>query len=306
MDITRGRPLLRSDLRAEGVTGDEIDRARHAGRLTRLRPGAYLSSDDERLADPETRHALAARAAVRQHATVDGAASHVSAAALHGLPLWRVPLRRCHVTRPGDSGGRRTTYLHLHRAELAPGEVVLVDGVRVTSPARTVVDVARTLPFEQAVAVADAALHREIVGTGELADALARAVGARGLPAARRVVAFADGAADGPGESISRVRFARAGLPRPVLQHVVRDTAGRVIARVDFWWPGRGVVGEFDGRVKYDRLLEPGQNASDVVHREKRREDAVRATGSPVVRWDWRDLDEFGEVLARLATLLAP
>ncbi|RZT87592.1 hypothetical protein EV383_4518 [Pseudonocardia sediminis] len=306
MDIIPARPMLRADLRAQGVTGDEIDRARHAGRLTSVRPGAYLRSDDERLADPEARHALAARAAVRQHGAVDGAASHTSAAALHGLPLWRVPLVRSHLTRPGDSGGRRTTYLHLHRAELDADEIVLVDGVRVTSPARTVVDLARTLPFEQAVAIADAALHQKIVTTGELERAVARAGGARGLPAARRVVAFADGAADGPGESISRVRFARAGLPRPELQHVVLDAAGRFIAQVDFWWPGRAVVGEFDGKVKYERLLKPGQNASEVVYREKRREDAVRATGSPVIRWDWRDLDDFADVVTRLAALLTP
>lgn len=306
MDIVAGRPMLRSELRAEGVTGDEIDRARHAGRLTRLRPGAYLGSGDERLAEPEARHALAARAAVRQHGTSDGAASHTSAAAMHGLPLWRVPLVRSHLTRPGEGGGRRTAYLHLHRAELEPDEVVLVDGVRVTSPARTVVDIARTLPFEQAVAVADAALHSEIVESGELAVALLRARGARGLPAARRVVAFADGAADGPGESISRVRFARSGLPRPELQHVVRDPSDRFIAQVDFWWPARALVGEFDGKSKYGRLLKPGQNASDVVYREKRREDAVRALGSPVVRWDWRDLDDFADVMARLAVLLMP
>ena len=83
------------------------------------------------------------------------------------------------------------------------------------------------------------------------------------------------------------------------------DAAGRFIAQVDFWWSERAVAGEFDGKVKYERLLKPGQNASDVVYREKRREDAVRATGSSVIRWDWRDLDEFADVVSRLATLLA-
>ena len=48
--------------------------------------------------------------------------------------------------------------------------------------------------------------------------------------AARRVVAFADGAAESPGESDSRVAIRRAGLPVPVLQHAVIGT------RTDFWW----------------------------------------------------------------------
>ena len=182
-------------------------------------------------------------------------------------------------TTPGR--GMTMSDLVARHARVTPDEVVIVDGIRVTSPARTVIDVARTLPFEQAVAVADAALHGEILTADELEAALRRAGGARGLPAARRVVAFADGAADGPGESISRVRLARAGLPRPELQHVVRVATGRFIAQVDFWWP-------------------------DVVYREKRREDAVRATGAPVVRWDWRDLDEFSDVITRLAVLLVP
>ena len=76
--------------------------------------------------------------------------------------------------------------------------------------------------------------------------------------------------------------------------------AGVPIARTDFGWPGRGTVGEFDGRVKYGRLLRPGQSAGDAVFAEKLREDRIRDQDLRVVRWTWPDLDDFHLVAARL------
>jgi hypothetical protein len=69
---------------------------------------------------------------------------------------------------------------------------------------------------------------------------------------------------------------------------------------VDFGWPGLRTVGEFDGRVKYVRLLRPGQDPGDVVFEEKRREDDLRDAGLQVVRWGWDDLGDFDLVAARL------
>jgi hypothetical protein len=59
-------------------------------------------------------------------------------------------------------------------------------------------------------------------------------------------------------------------------------------------------VGEFDGKIKYGRLLRPGQDAGEVVYAEKLREDALRDTGLSVVRWTWQDLETFDEVATRL------
>ena len=65
-----------------------------------------------------------------------------------------------------------------------------------------------------------------------------------------------------------------AGLPAPVLQWEVCSPCGAVVARVDFGWPELRTVGEFDGRVKYGRLLRPGQDPGDAVFEEKRRGSA--------------------------------
>ena len=70
----------------------------------------------------------------------------------------------------------------------------------------------------------------------------------------------------------------------------MRTASGGVVGRTDFAWEEQRVVGEFDGRIKYGRLLRPGQDPGDAVFEEKRREDAIRDEGWGVVRWVWSDL----------------
>jgi hypothetical protein len=231
---------LRPALLAAGVTDRELRALRRSGRLAAVRPGAYAVDAPPGAA---ARHHLAARAALTR--TAPGAVlSHVTAALVHGLPLRAVPLDRVHATRARRSGARRSRYLHLHAADLDPDEVVEVDGLPVTSPARTLVDLGRSLPFEQALVPADAALHRHLVDRPGLGAALERAARRRGNSA------FARAGAESPGESRSRLALHRADLPAPQLQHLLTTTGGRALGRVDFWWEGSGVVGEFDGAAK--------------------------------------------------------
>jgi hypothetical protein len=296
--------LHRRTLRLEGFGDDEVRRLLRAGRLTAVRRGSYvLGTQPEQR---EARHALRVRAQLAHLA--DGAVvSHASAAVLHGLPTWGMRLDRVHVTRARRSGGRAGRQVHVHTAPLAPDDIDVVDGIPITSVARTVVDLARTLPFEAAVAVADAALHALITEPERLAglqaalvSILARSTGWRGSPAARRVLAFADARSGSVGESRSRVAIHRAGLPAPVLQWEVIGSAGQWIGRVDFGWPKQRTVGEFDGKEKYGRLLKPGQSPADAVYWEKRREDALRAEALSVERWGWDALSDFAPTAARL------
>ena len=67
---------------------------------------------------------------------------------MHGLPTWGLALDRAHVTFDRPSGGRLEARLHVHTAPLHADDVVIVDGLAVTSVARTVVDVARRARFE--------------------------------------------------------------------------------------------------------------------------------------------------------------
>jgi hypothetical protein len=299
MDIPASGLHLRPHLLAVGVTDGELQRVRRAGDIVRIRRGAYLPADDERLRHPESRHLLLVRSMISSLAA-GSVVSHVSAAVLHGLPVWRVELDRVHVTRRGAGGGRVSRGLHLHIAPLDPSDVVEIDGIAVTSVARTVIDLARSVPFTQAVVVADGALSAQAVDREALLVAHERSARWRGGPRALRVVEFADGLTESPGESRSRVAIWRAGLPRPVVQWKVRSADGRLIGRVDFGWPELRTVGEFDGLVKYGRLVPEGRTPADVVVAEKLREDDLRGEGLAVVRWTSGDIDRFDRVVARL------
>lgn len=295
---------LRPALLAEGYTDPELMRMRRAGVLTTVRDGAYLRADDERLGVPEARHSLLVRSTVPRLRS-PAAVSHQSAGVLHGLPAWSVALDRVHVTRAGTGGGRTSGKLCLHVSPLDERETIRIGGLTVTTPERTVDDVARTLPLEQALPIVDQALRTGLCSPEGLAGARERAAHWPGGPQAARVIGFADGRSTNVGESRSRLALHLAGLPAPELQWEVRTARGRYLGRVDFAWPGFGVVGEFDGRAKYTEYLRPGQTEADAVWAEKRREDAIRSTGLWVVRWGWSDLDHFDRIVALLRARFA-
>jgi predicted transcriptional regulator of viral defense system len=291
----------RAALLAAGYTERELRRWLRAGELSILRRGHYLAE-----APPEqahARHLLLVHAAIAELGP-GAVASHASAAVLHGLPTWEIALDHVSVTRNRRSGGRRHRLIHVRTARLAPDEVVQLDGRAVTSVARTVVDLGRTASFESAVVTADAALATGAVDATELAESVRRVDRWPGCPAARRAIRFADGGAESVGESRSRIAIRRAGLPAPVTQWQVRDGDGRRVARVDFGWPEQSVVGEFDGEIKYGRLVRPGRSPGEVVFEEKLREDELGALGLAVVRWTWADLADFAVVARRLHRVL--
>jgi len=96
-----------------------------------------------------------------------------------------------------------------------------------------------------------------------------------------------------------------AGLETPELQFDVYDDFGYLIGRSDFSWRGGRVLGEFDGKVKYGDPFVKGESPVDVLFREKRREDSLRATGAWVVRWVWADLAPPQVFVGRIQRALA-
>ncbi|MEE2060301.1 hypothetical protein [Rhodococcus artemisiae] len=280
-------PLTRALLRSRGVSDDRITYAIRNGRLAPLARGLYLRRADYDALDAVGHHRVRAR---HEGSRLEPghALSHVSAALLHGVDVWDVDLRRVHVS---GSKGRVTEILHRHETQFSDGDVVDI-GVPVTSIERTIVDLGRSLPFEQAVVAGDAALRLDPSARDRLPGAVAAASWAHGAAAARAVASFIDGRSESVGESRSRVRIAECGLPAPILQQAVQARNGCTY-RLDFFWRDSGVIGEFDGLGKYD-------DRRDLVA-EKRREDALRALGFQVVRWTWRDLYRFDVVAAEIA-----
>jgi hypothetical protein len=76
-------------------------------------------------------------------------------------------------------------------------------------------------------------------------------------------------------------------FPAPQLQVPFYDEEG-FIGYADFYWPELGLIGEFDGAVKYrDKVYLRGRLPEVVVIDEKRREDRMRRVSSSFARWDW-------------------
>lgn len=214
--------------------------------------------------------------------------SHLTAAAAHGHPLYGGADRRVHVLAPPERPGAAAGLVR-HRGELRDDELIEIHGMLFTSAERTVADVARTAAYDTAVCVADSALRGVAhVKNGEYLDDRAaefRAVAseiagrsAHGVARAGRVLDFADGRAQLPGESVSRIHLIELGFALPRLQVHVPGPDGSDYW-VDFGLDDVFAFGEFDGKGKYrDLLLRRGLSMEEVLEREKQREDWIRGT----------------------------
>lgn len=287
---------LTRDLLAAGNSRKELAKLVRRHDLEHLRRGAYLQPGELEL---EERHRLLLESTM---AMGDGnsVVSFGSAAVVHRLPVFPAAISKVHLTRRRSAGGRKGSVVHQHVAELREADVCEVDGLPVTSMARTFVDLARTVPVGQGVAAGDQALRSGMdlsAVSGQLESAKAR----HGIERARRAASLLDALSESAGESVSRVLMHNAGLPAPELQVQLIDGRGRFIARPDFLWREYGVAGEFDGKIKYQKLLRPGETAADVVLREKMREERMRELGLIVIRWIWDEIYEWEELLRRLA-----
>lgn len=279
--------------------GARAELARHvrAGSLIRVRRGIYARPLDPTLRPHELAEQRYRRLIQSVHLTEQSPPvfSHQSAALVWRLPTIGAWPERVHITPGPSGGGRSTTLITKHGVDA--GSPSVVDGLVVTSLARTVVDVARSSPFRVAVCMADAALHglRDAAGRTirpparkeQLFDELAAAGRGRGVARARAVIEFADGLSGSAGESCSRVGILLLGLPAPVLQQAFHDPRG-LIGYADFWWPRSNLIGEFDGAAKYeDPTFLRGRSPAQALTDEKLREDRLRATGPRVTRWGW-------------------
>ncbi|HEX7107593.1 MAG TPA: type IV toxin-antitoxin system AbiEi family antitoxin domain-containing protein [Acidothermaceae bacterium] len=265
---------------ATGYTRNEIARLQRSGEWVRLRRGVYV----ERSALPDDdvgRHLLALRGALL---ALGGcvAASHVTGAVLHGVAMLDPDLSLVHVTRDGGGSSRTAGGIRYHDAALPPGQLAKVDGILTTNAARTVVDLARKLPFDAALVAAESALNLQLTTLAELDDVLAFCVDWPGARRAGRVVAFASPYSESPGETLGRIAFDALGVPQPHQQVYIFDEHG-FIARCDYFWEQHHTVGEFDGKLKY-----VGAKARDnAVLLEKKREDRLRTAGLEVCRFEW-------------------
>lgn len=292
---------LAAAARRQGGTTRPLERAARTGATVRVRAGAYAESEEWHGVNPVNRH-LALISAAQSAARGRIVFSHESAAAIWGIPLVGALPGIPHATTSPTSGRRTTAAVHWHRAPLRD-QVCEVGRFLVTTPLRTLLDLTAARSFVSGVVALDHVLHdpaRFSLTRDDLLDAIRDHRPFRNARRAAATAEFGNGLAGSPGESVSRVRMAEGGFPRPQLQKRFIGIDGREYF-TDFYFPEADAIGESDGAVKYnDPGFLKGRTPAQAFRDEKRREDALRPLVSAFVRWEWDDAWQGRPLFARL------
>ncbi|QTF72445.1 hypothetical protein [Arthrobacter woluwensis] len=182
-----------------------------------------------------------------------------TAAALQGVPLPRrhESLWPVHLSSPpGTAPARRRRVVGVG-LDLAPDEVRILDGLRITTAARTWLDLARDLSLEELVIAGDHLICAHPQGfpapripwttPAALAEMLERHPRARGIVTARRALELVRVGADSPRETRLRLALAAAGLPEPDLNVMLRGEFGQPVLWPDGAYPARRISLQYDG-----------------------------------------------------------
>lgn len=276
--------VSRSQLTAAGLSSREIERRIEAGWLVLLHRGVYAVGHT---ALTNRSHLLAAVYACGPQAL----ASHRAAGALWRLLPAQQPIE---VTAPRGRKPRQGIVVHRSRHIHAEDRATR-HGIPVTSVARTLVDLADILREKRlADAVHEAEVQR-IFDLRQIESVLDRLPGRRGRHKLRRVLAAYSDVQPftrSPPERLVYRMCAEYGLPRPRVNTWVEAQ------EVDFYWPGAGLVLEFDSEAVH--------RTSRAFHEDRARDRALAARGIHVVRATWRHLTSNEAALAReLAATLA-
>ena len=229
------RTTIEPFLGTESIARGEFTKRTLHSRNELIHRNVYLPKGVE--LTPE-RRAVAAWLWSGRRATVAG----LSAAALHGS-LWIGDAEPAELTRTeGSANG-----IVVHREVLRDDEVVTIDGMSVTNPARTVCDLGRRKGLERAVIRVDALANSCGVIAG-MVDPLGESHrGARGVVQLRRVLELMDSGAESPQETRTRLALIHTGFRKPQTQIPVCDASGYAFARIDMGWEEHRVGVEYDG-----------------------------------------------------------
>lgn len=200
------------------------------------------------------------------------------------------------VVVPRTGRVRANPRLAVSRCSISDGDLTRFDGLPVTSPERTAFDLGRRLPLEDAVIAVDALTHRRLPKLEELGRYSKQRSAWAGSRQLATVLALAEPLTESPMETRLRLILTRAGLPRPVAQHEIRDGTGHFLARVDLAYPRYRLGLEYEGDHHRDRAT---------FRRDLSRANAVRAVGWTVLRFTADDvLRQPGQIIAHVLAVI--
>jgi hypothetical protein len=253
-------PFTTADLAANEISRPRLDAALRSGEVRRVLRGVYVRADLEDSVD--LRAACAARVIAPNSVVVDR-----SAAWIHGVdvlvnsehdvlpPVEVCALRwRSRARRSGVDGRNR---------DLTDHDIMTIDGVRVTTPLRTALDLGCHLRRRDALAALDQFMRLHGLTHEELGREALRYFRRRGVVQLRELIPLANPLSESPRESWTRLEIVDAGLPTPVLQFWM-EIDGVPTYRLDLAYPRHRIAVEYDGDEYHLRT------------REQERRDAAR------------------------------
>lgn len=284
------QPFARAEALVAGVNARRLERAVHSRQLTRIAPSLYAVRSTWTCLPPWVRHEFLAKAAVRL--TPDAIVSHLSLAVLLGLPHPAYVAPKVTMTLMDDGRTSRTDeWRQFHRGATPPEHVVINGGHPYLTPTRTVIDCARDLHPRDGLAIMDAALRDRLTSKRDLLAMRRHQRGWPDISDADTLLKLTNPLRENWLESVSAWALHSHGLDVGVPQVNVIDPSGGLVGRVDALWPDLGIVGEADGRGKYE-LGPDGRDDPDVIsvmrraiHAQREREDRFGDLGLEVFRW---------------------
>jgi len=232
--------------------------------------------------------------------------SHSTAARLHGLalPPWLSDSDELHLSKPRELPQLRRKGIAGHNVSALPGEVEIDDGIRISTKARTWLDLARILPLRELVCMGDQLIRiprpefegRSLPFTSleELRHMVGLHRNLQGIVRAREALDLMRVGADSPPESLLRLAMADANLPDPELQLKLYDRAKSPSA--DAGYRSQRIALQYDGAHHLDEIQR---------HSDRRRDKAFQAAGWTVLKFTEYDLnDGFQDAVQRIKRAL--
>lgn len=293
-------PATLAELRGRGLSKWQVIAHQEAGELRRVLHGVYVGAQ---VADSLELRVRAARKVIRPGSVVRDR----TAAWLHGVDVFGYaetevlpPIETCVLphgsptVRGGVDGRRR---------DLLPRDLMIVDGLTLTTPLRTALDLGCHLKRSMAFAALD-----QFKGKHDLTDAdfnreLPRFKGRRGVRQLRPLIPLSEGRAESVRESWTRLAIIDDGLPVPELQYWI-EIRGIPVWRLDHAYPRHRVAVEYNGEEWHDWTDE--QREHDRQRREWLEEHGwiviivEKADFAPGRRGAW--LDDLAEALCERRT----
>ncbi|SCL16557.1 Transcriptional regulator, AbiEi antitoxin, Type IV TA system [Micromonospora rhizosphaerae] len=265
--------------RAAGLSVHEVQRLCRAGRWRAIARGGYL-------VDADRYDGIPRRARIRAAVASFGPGAAVvlgTAAELHRIEGLR-PSDSIHLSVPGPAA-RPARLAHpevvVHQLLIAPGQFGRVAGIMATDPLRTVSDLILREQRYTAVSLLDSALNRGLLRPEDLQLVPSLLRGRRGAVAARAYLTEADGRAQSPLETRTRLRCVDGKVPPDALQLEVRDHDGYLIGIGDMGWRASRIIAEADGRA--------AQGSPDALFADRHRQNRLLNAGWAVLRFTWAD-----------------